>query len=120
MLFDLRIKIFQFDLGAGLGHGFNPLNKLVKIVNTKTDLTPLVRGFGSLQRISTFSVSRRQRQDFLKFKRFKRALTRTFRAEFGHVFDLEKRNFLYSQSKLEADPNRRRVLSRVSMLLDNT
>ncbi|WP_183578290.1 hypothetical protein [Marinobacter nauticus] len=39
---------------------------------------------------------------------------------FGHVFDLEKRNFLYSQSKLEADPNRRRVLSRVSMLLDNT
>tara|TARA_R110000822_G_scaffold257016_1_gene382675 strand:- start:1654 stop:1959 length:306 start_codon:yes stop_codon:yes gene_type:complete len=69
MFFDLRIRILRFDLGAGLGHGFNSLNKLVEIVNTKTDPTSLVRGFGPLQRIGTFSVSRRQRQDFFKFER---------------------------------------------------
>ena len=60
MLFDLRIKILRFDLGAGLGHGFNSLNKLVEIVNTKTDSTPLVRRFGSFKRIGTFGVCRRQ------------------------------------------------------------
>ncbi|WP_341581965.1 hypothetical protein [Marinobacter metalliresistant] len=48
MFLDLRIKILRFDLGAGLGHGFNSLNKLVEIVNTKTDPATLVRGFGSL------------------------------------------------------------------------
>ncbi|WP_335628100.1 hypothetical protein [Marinobacter salinus] len=111
MFFDLRIKILWFDLGAGLSHGFNSLNKLVEIVNTKTDPTPLVRGLGSLQRIGTFSVSRRQREDFFEFER---ALTRAFRAEFGDVFDLEQRDFLDSQSELEADLNQRCVLFRVA------
>lgn len=116
MFFDFRIKILRFDRGAGLSHAFNSLNKLVKIVNTETDPTTLVRGFGSLQRIGTFSVSRRQRKDFFKFER---ALTRTFRAELGDVLDLEKCNFLDSQSELEADLNQRGVLFWVAMLLDH-
>ena len=95
MLFDLRIKILWFDLGAGLGHDFNSLNKMVEIVNTKTDSTRLIRGFGPLQRIGTLSVSRRQRKDFRKFER---ALTRirTHRAKLGDVFYLDKRDILDS------------------------
>jgi hypothetical protein len=58
MFFDLRIKNLRLDLGTSLSHGFNSLNKLVEVVNTKTDPTPLLRGFGSFQRIGTFDTYR--------------------------------------------------------------
>lgn len=117
MFLYLGIKILRLDVDACFSHRFNLLNELVKIINTETDPTPLVRGFGSLQCIGTFSVSRRQRKDFFKFER---ALTRTFRAEFGDVLDLEKSYLLDTQSKLKAYLDKCRILFRIAMFLNNS
>ncbi|SET27937.1 hypothetical protein SAMN04487962_106181 [Marinobacter segnicrescens] len=91
MLLDLRVKILRLDLGSGLGQGFNLLNNLMKIVNAETDSATLVRRFRSLQRVGTFGVSGRQRQNFSKFER---TFFRRFMAQLGDVLDLEKRYLL--------------------------
>ncbi|WP_341581967.1 hypothetical protein [Marinobacter metalliresistant] len=46
-------------------------------------------------------------------------ITRTFRAKLGDILDLEKRDFLDSQSELEADLNQRCILFRVAVLLNH-
>ncbi|MGK0525149.1 MAG: hypothetical protein ACI92N_002795 [Pseudomonadales bacterium] len=58
MLFDLRIKILRFDVGAGLSHRLNLPYDLVEIIHAEAYPTPLVRGFGSLQRIGTRARAR--------------------------------------------------------------
>ncbi|WP_165495814.1 hypothetical protein [Marinobacter halodurans] len=76
---------------------------------------PMVRRFGSLQRIGTFGISRWQRQNFLQFER---AVARSSGAKFGHVLDLKQRNFLNAHSELEADLNQCGVLFRIAVLLN--
>jgi hypothetical protein len=79
-------------------------------------MNEVVSGLAGATTIGTLCVRRWQCKNLSKFER---ALARAFRAEFGHVFDLEKSNFLDSETKFETDLNQRRVLFRVAMLLDH-